>query len=56
MDPAERDAFMGEWGITELGRNRIIRAADEAVGIITFFTAGEPEVRGWQPPARCYRR
>lgn len=47
MDPEERSAFMGDLGITELGRDRIIRAAYDAVGILTFFTAGEPEVRGW---------
>jgi ribosome-binding ATPase len=47
LDPAERDAFMADMGITEFGRDRIIRAAYDAVGIITFFTAGEPEVRGW---------
>jgi GTP-binding protein YchF len=47
LDPAERDAFMADLGITELGRDRIIRKAYDAVGIITFFTAGEPEVRGW---------
>ncbi len=47
LDPAERDAFMADLGITEFGRDRIIRAAYDAVGIITFFTAGEPEVRGW---------
>jgi ribosome-binding ATPase YchF (GTP1/OBG family) len=47
MDPADRAAFMEELGITELGRDRIIRAAYDAVGILTFFTAGEPEVRGW---------
>jgi ribosome-binding ATPase YchF (GTP1/OBG family) len=38
---------MADFGITELGRDRIIRAAYDAVGIITFFTAGDPEVRGW---------
>jgi len=43
----ERAAFMEEWGITELGRDRIIRAAYDAVEILTFFTAGDPEVRGW---------
>ena len=52
---------MADLGVTELGRDRIIRAAYDAVGIITFFTAGEPEVRGWnlerartpsRPPAR----
>jgi GTP-binding protein YchF len=47
MAPDEREAFMADFGITDFGRDRIIRAAYDAVGIITFFTAGEPEVRGW---------
>jgi GTP-binding protein YchF len=47
LDPDERKAFMADMGIAELGRDRIIRKAYDAVGIITFFTAGEPEVRGW---------
>ena len=38
---------MADLGITEMGRDRIIRSAYDAVGIITYFTAGEPEVRGW---------
>ena len=45
--PTSATAFMADLGITELGRDRIIRKAYDAVGIITFFTAGEPEVRGW---------
>jgi ribosome-binding ATPase len=47
LDPTERTAFMTDMGITDLGKDRIIRRAYDAVGIITFFTAGEPEVRGW---------
>ena len=47
MEAAERSAFMADLGLTEFGRDRIIRRAYDAVGIITFFTAGEPEVRGW---------
>jgi GTP-binding protein YchF len=47
LDPADRGAFMADLGITELGRDRIIRKAYDAVGVITFFTAGDPEVRGW---------
>jgi GTP-binding protein YchF len=47
LEPDERDAFMADLGMEELGRERIIRQAYDAVGIITFFTAGEPEVRGW---------
>jgi GTP-binding protein YchF len=47
LNPEERTAFMADLGVTDLGRDRIIRAAYDAVGIITFFTAGEPEARGW---------
>lgn len=47
LDAEERTAFMADLGITELGRDRIIRSAYDAVGIITYFTAGDPEVRGW---------
>jgi GTP-binding protein YchF len=47
LEPDERAAFMADLGMEELGRERIIRQAYDAVGIITFFTAGEPEVRGW---------
>ena len=47
LEPEERTAFMTDMGVGELGKDRIIRQAYDAVGIITFFTAGEPEVRGW---------
>jgi GTP-binding protein YchF len=47
LDPEERVAFMTDMEIRELAKDRIIRRAYDAVGIITFFTAGEPEVRGW---------
>src|SRR5262249_35239670 len=38
---------MADMQIDDLGRTRMIRRAYDAVGIITFFTAGDPEVRGW---------
>lgn len=47
LEPDERAAFMAEMEIADLGRDRVIRLAYDAVGMITFFTAGEPEVRGW---------
>jgi GTP-binding protein YchF len=47
LEPDERAAFMSDMGVSDLGRDRIIRQAYDAVGIITYFTAGEPEVRGW---------
>jgi GTP-binding protein YchF len=47
MEPGDRSAFLADLGLTELSRDRVVRAAYDAVGIITFFTAGDPEVRGW---------
>ncbi|HEV3164509.1 MAG TPA: DUF933 domain-containing protein [Isosphaeraceae bacterium] len=47
LQPDERSAFMTDLEMTELGRDRIIRLAYDAVGMITFFTAGDPEARGW---------
>src|SRR5262249_23365654 len=47
LDPEERRAFMEDLGLADFGRDRIIRKAYDAVGIITFFTAGHPQVRGW---------
>jgi len=47
LEPDERAAFMLDLGVQDLSRERIIRQAYDAVGIITFFTAGDPEVRGW---------
>ncbi|ADV62641.1 GTP-binding protein YchF [Isosphaera pallida ATCC 43644] len=47
MAEEERTAFMEDLGITQLGRGRLIRAAYDAMGMISFFTAGDPEVRAW---------
>jgi len=47
LEPDERAAFMADLGVSNLGRDRIIRRGYDAVGIITFFTAGDPEARGW---------
>ena len=47
LDAEDRVVFMADMGLTEFGRDRIIRLAYDAVGVITFLTAGEPEVRGW---------
>jgi GTP-binding protein YchF len=43
----DRAAFLADLGLSELARDAIIRKAYDAVGMITFFTAGDPEVRGW---------
>jgi len=47
LDNEERDAFLEDLGLTEPGLNRLIRAAYNNLGLITYFTAGEKEVRAW---------
>ncbi len=39
--------FMTEFGITELARTRVIQASYKLVGLQSFFTVGEDEVRAW---------
>jgi hypothetical protein len=47
MDPAEQAEMRAAYGIDESGLGRIARAVWEVGGLITYFTAGEPEVRAW---------
>ncbi|MES1163030.1 MAG: DUF933 domain-containing protein, partial [Rhizobacter sp.] len=48
-DMADEDKlmFLQEMGQTEPGLNRLIRAAFKLLGLQTYFTAGEKEVRAW---------
>jgi len=43
----ERREYLAELGLAEPGLNRLIRAAYELLELITYFTAGEKEVRAW---------
>jgi len=47
LDPGEAEAFLEEMGLSEPGLNRVIRAGYQLLGLHTFFTAGEKEVRAW---------
>jgi len=47
LDDADRDAFLKDMGLDEPGLNRVIRAAYKLLGLQTYFTAGEKEVRAW---------
>jgi GTP-binding protein YchF len=47
MDPADREPFLADLGLTETGLTRIIRAGYELLGLLTFFTAGPKESRAW---------
>jgi ribosome-binding ATPase len=47
MEPAGEREFLEAMGIAEAARDRLIRAAYAALGLISFFTVGEDEVRAW---------
>lgn len=43
----DRSLFLQEYGLKESGLNRLIRASYKLLNLITYFTAGEKEVRAW---------
>lgn len=43
----DRQLFLQELGLEEAGVNKLIKAAYSLLGLQTFFTAGEKEVRAW---------
>lgn len=50
MEPADRPAFMADYGIQALARDRIIHTCFDALGMITMLTVGPEEVRAWAQP------
>ena len=49
-DVDERQLFLEEYGLQESGLNQLIRASYQLLNLITYFTAGEKEVRAWTIP------
>lgn len=47
LDDEEKEMFLEELGIEESGLDQLIRASHELLGLATYFTAGEKEVRAW---------
>lgn len=47
MSDEDKQVFLVDVGLDEPGLNRLIRAAFTLLGLQTFFTAGEKEVRAW---------
>lgn len=43
----EAEMFMGEFGVQELGLQRVIASSYDLLGLLSFFTVGEDEVRAW---------
>ena len=47
LDESEKAPFLEELGIEESGLNRLIKKSYHLLGLISYLTAGEPEVRAW---------
>ena len=47
LDHEEKKMFLDDMGMTEAGLDRVIHATYDLLGLQTYFTAGEKEVRAW---------
>lgn len=47
LEPEDRGAFLAEAGLKEPSAVRVVRAGYRLLGLISFFTVGEDEVRAW---------
>ncbi len=47
MDDEDKTMFLAELGLEVSGLNRIIKEGYSLLGLISFLTAGKPEVRAW---------
>ena len=47
MDDEEAQEYMGEFGVAERALTQLIRAAHDALGLMTFLTGSEKECRSW---------
>jgi len=47
MEEEERAMFMEELGLAEMALPRLVATTYELLGLQTFFTAGEKEIRAW---------
>ena len=50
LEDDEKTEFLADMGLEEPGLNRVIRAGYGLLELITYFTAGEKEVRAWTVP------
>ena len=47
LDDDEKKMFLDDLGLEESGLEKLIRASYHLLGLISYLTAGEPEVRAW---------
>lgn len=50
LDADDRDELLAEMGFSDPGLARLVRAGYQLLGLHTYFTAGEAELRAWTVP------
>ena len=50
LEPEERAEFLADVGVTSSGVDKLIKSAYKMLGLMSFLTAGEKEVRAWTIP------
>lgn len=51
LEPADQATFLADLGLPDRALDRVLNAAYELLGLISFLTAGEDECRAWSIPA-----
>lgn len=47
LDPDEKEMFLEDMGLEKSGLDRLIKKSYSLLGLISYLTAGKPEVRAW---------
>lgn len=47
LDPDEKEVFLEDMGLEKSGLDRLIKKSYSLLGLISYLTAGKPEVRAW---------
>ncbi len=47
LSPEDQAIFLEEFGLSESGLDRLVKASYKLLGLISYLTAGEKEVRAW---------
>ena len=53
LDDAEQAEILDSYGVTESSLESVIRSGYQTLGLVSYFTAGEKEVRAWTIPVGC---
>ena len=51
LEGAEQAAFLGDLGLSEPAIRRVLRECYALLGLVSFFTVGDDEVRAWPIPS-----